>query len=140
MAGIRSKNTKPEMLIRKGLHKLGYRYRLHDKNVYGRPDLVFSKYSAVIFIHGCFWHGHTCHLFKLPGTRTEFWQNKIEGNQRRDNAVKEKLVAEGWRICTIWECSLRGKNKLPLDNVLTLCTKWLESESVILEIGENNNV
>jgi DNA mismatch endonuclease (patch repair protein) len=134
MSGIKSKNTKPEILVRSGLHRLGFRFRLHDKKLPGKPDLVLPKHSAVIFVHGCFWHGHSCYLFKLPETRKEFWQSKIEGNQKRDAATFKQLQSERWRICTIWECSLRGKGKLPADEVLSRCARWLESENHILDI------
>ena len=80
MSGIRGKNTRPELLIRKGLHARGFRFRLHDKRLPGKPDLVLPKYSAVIFVHGCFWHGHDCHLFKWPQSRREFWRKKITRN------------------------------------------------------------
>ncbi len=94
MAGIRSRDTKPELAIRRALHAMGYRYRLHGK-LPGRPDLVFPSRNAVIFIHGCFWHGHDCPLFRLPGSRTSFWTTKIDGNRRRDAAALEALAAAG---------------------------------------------
>ena len=87
MAGIRSRNTRPELIVRKGLHARGFRYRLHARGLVGRPDMVFRKYGAVIFVHGCFWHGHDCSLFRLPGTRSDFWQKKIGRNRERDSEV-----------------------------------------------------
>lgn len=107
MSGIRGKDTKPEWLVRKGLHALGFRYRLHAKELPGRPDLVLPKYQVAIFVHGCFWHGHDCHLFKWPGTRQEFWRQKIEGNVARDARATRALIGMGWRVATVWECGLR---------------------------------
>lgn len=134
MSGIRSKNTKPEILVRSGLHRRGFRYRIHDKNLPGKPDLVFKKYNAVIFIHGCFWHAHDCHLFKWPKSREDFWKKKISGNQERDFLAETKLADLGWRICKIWECSLKGKTRLSSDDMLDKCTKWLISDSPKMEI------
>lgn len=107
MAGIRSKNTKPEMVVRKFLHGLGLRYRLHRKSLPGTPDLVFPKYKTVIFVHGCFWHGHDCRYFKLPKTRTGFWLAKISGNRARDARNEEALRASGWKVIVIHECEIR---------------------------------
>ncbi|CAG0903564.1 unnamed protein product [Cyprideis torosa] len=109
MAAIRGKDTKPELVIRKGLHKAGFRYRLHDKKLPGKPDLVFPRYQAVLFINGCFWHLHDCHLFKWPKTRSEFWSDKIKKNVARDQVNIAQLKASGWRVGIIWECSLKGK-------------------------------
>jgi len=134
MSGIRGKNTKPEMIIRQALHKKGLRYRLHAKNIAGKPDLVFPKYNAVILVHGCFWHGHNCHLFKWPKSRSEFWHDKITGNQVRDKTITKKLTKLGWRICTIWECSLKGKEKLPLEETIDKIDLWLKSATLTLEI------
>ena len=109
MAGIKGRNTKPEILIRKLLHKKGFRFRLHVKNLPGKPDIVLPKYKAVIFINGCFWHGHKdCHLFKLPATRTEFWQEKIARNQANDCKSINLLLENNWKVCVVWECSIRG--------------------------------
>jgi len=125
MSGIRGKNTKPELLIRKGLHARGFRFRLHDKHLPGKPDLVLPKYSAVIFVHGCFWHGHDCHLFKWPKTRREFWRRKITRNRQKDAESCVSLKAEGWYILTIWECALKGRTRRPLDKVLDTTADWL---------------
>ena len=126
MAGIRGKNTKPELLIRKALFRKGFRYKLHDKSLPGKPDLVFPKYNAVIFIHGCFWHGHDCHLFKWPSTRREFWKTKITRNQEVDARNYKALKKEGWRVLTIWECSIKGKNQIGVENVVDQAENWLE--------------
>lgn len=107
MSGIRGKNTKPEWQVRRGLHVRGFRYRLHPKDLPGKPDLVLPKYKAAIFVHGCFWHGHNCRLFKWPSTRQEFWRQKIEGNVERDRRAIDALVEMGWRVATVWECGLR---------------------------------
>ena len=108
MSRIRSKDTKPEMLVRRFLHKNGFRYRLHVKTLPGKPDIVLSKYKTVIFIHGCFWHGHErCKYYVVPKTRTEWWLNKIGGNIANDNNAKAALQDAGWNIITIWECELK---------------------------------
>ncbi|PPU52433.1 very short patch repair endonuclease [Xanthomonas arboricola] len=127
MSRIRGCNTRPEMIIRRGLHALGFRYRLHDKTLTGRPDLVFSRYRAVIFVHGCFWHGHNCSLFKLPATRQDFWKKKITSNCVRDTRSAEALIERGWRVATVWECSLRGHKKIGTDGVIKECRSFLLS-------------
>lgn len=125
MAGIRGKDTKPEMVLRRGLHARGFRYRLHDKRLPGSPDLTFPARRAVIFVNGCFWHGHECHLFRLPSTRQEFWHAKIEGNRVRDAAAEAALLADGWRVLTVWECSLKGSKKLGEQEVLDRAANWI---------------
>jgi len=136
MSGICSKNTKPEILIRKGLFKHGFRYRINDKNIFGKPDIVLKKFNAVIFIHGCFWHGHIgCENFKIPSTNRNFWIDKIETNRKRDGEVLNYLHAKGWRICIIWECSIRGKKQLlDFDKTIKKISKWLLSNKIWLEI------
>ncbi|WP_345940288.1 very short patch repair endonuclease [Sphingorhabdus sp. Alg239-R122] len=129
MRNIRAKDTKPEMIIRKGLHRRGFRYVLHDKRLPGKPDMVFPKYRAVIFVHGCFWHGHDCHLFKWPKTRTEFWKSKIIGNKSRDYEIENELLIQHWRICKIWECSLKGKKRLSLESCMRSIADWLRSDA-----------
>ena len=134
MAGIRGKDTKPELLIRRELHRVGFRYRLHVKHLPGKPDLVLPKYKAVIFIHGCFWHAHDCHLFRLPKSRTTFWKDKITRNIERDKSNIEVLQKAGWRILIIWECSLKGKERIPIEKIIGLTSQWLKSKSGFLEI------
>ena len=112
MSRIRGRDTKVEMRVRQGLHARGLRYRLHDRNLPGRPDLVFTRYSAVIFVHGCFWHAHGCTLSKLPATRQDFWRKKLEGNAARDCKAIKALLAVGWRVLVVWECALRGPMRL----------------------------
>lgn len=107
MSNIRSKNTKAEIAIRKRLFAAGFRYRLFDPRLPGKPDIVLPRYKTVIFIHGCFWHGHNCPLYKIPTTRTEFWKNKLEGNRKRDLLNKKKLMKMSWRIVSVYECSWR---------------------------------
>ena len=125
MAGIRSKNTKPEMLVRRALHHRGFRYKLHDRSLPGKPDLVFPKYSAAIFVNGCFWHGHDCHLFKMPQSRTEFWREKIETNRKRDVKVRSELERLGFRHRSIWECELRTRDTEKLDAIFDEYAAWL---------------
>lgn len=134
MSGIRGKDTRPEMIVRRALHAAGFRYRLHDKRLPGKPDLVFPKYRAVVFVHGCFWHGHDCHLFKIPATRTDFWRAKIHGNVERDRKAVEKLNGAGWRVGTVWECALKGKTRLAAEDVLRLLASWLLAGAGGLEI------
>lgn len=116
MAAIKSKDTKPEVMVRKSLFAQGYRYRKNVKDLPGKPDIVLPKYRTCIFIHGCFWHMHDdCHLFKLPESRRAFWQEKLLGNKKRDQLVKSQLTTQGWKIIIVWECALKGKSKLPID-------------------------
>ena len=128
MAGIRGKDTKPELAIRSALHCLGFRFRLHRKDLPGKPDLVFPKHRAVMFVHGCFWHGHNCHLFKWPKTRTDFWEQKINSNIARDGKQLTALTDRGWRVATIWECSLKGRTRLPVEAIAERCATWLRSD------------
>lgn len=135
MSGIRGKNTRPELEIRRQLHQRGFRYRLHDKTLPGKPDVVLKKYNAVIFIHGCFWHRHNCHLFKWPKTRPEFWKQKITRNHENDIEALAKLLSHGWRVCIVWECSIKGVSKnVPM--VSESITRWLKSNNSMLEISE----
>lgn len=134
MAGIKGKNTLPELAIRKALHRRGYRYVLHSETVPGKPDLVFPARRAVIFIHGCFWHGHDCRFFRLPSTRPEFWQAKIQRNAFRDAKVRGILEEENWRFLTIWECAIRGKGTEGIEKTADLAAKWLDGHLSIKEI------
>ncbi|MDI1282748.1 very short patch repair endonuclease [Brevundimonas sp.] len=134
MSGIRGKDTKPEMLIRRGLHARGFRYRVHCKDLPGKPDLCLPKYRAVIFVHGCFWHGHDCHMFKWPKTRPEFWRQKIGRNREVDGVATAALLAAGWRVGVVWECALKGRSRLPLETMMNECESWLAGSDAILEI------
>ena len=108
MSRIRSGNTKPEMLVRKFLHAQGFRYKLHDKTLPGKPDIVLPKYKTIIFIHGCFWHGHTnCKYYVVPKTRTAWWLHKINTNKANDTKAVKALKKEGWKVITVWECKLK---------------------------------
>ncbi len=128
MAGIRGRNTKPELAVRSALHNRGYRFRLHRRDLPGKPDLVFPKHGAVILVHGCFWHGHDCHLFKWPRTREDFWREKIASNAERDRRQLADLKNAGWRVATVWECALKGRTRLPIETVADACAAWLESD------------
>lgn len=109
MSRIRGRDTKPEMIVRRGLHALGLRHRLHVKQLPGTPDLVYKKHNTVVFVHGCFWHAHGCRYSKYP-SGSEAWRNKLNGNIARDEKALFALLSVGWRVLVIWECSLRGKN------------------------------
>lgn len=110
MAAIHGKDTKPELLVRKFLFSRGFRYRLNHPRLPGHPDIVLRKYRTVIFVNGCFWHGHeNCKYFRLPKTNTDFWKNKIERNKKRDEEEQRRLHAMGWHCITIWECRLKPK-------------------------------
>ena len=134
MAGIQGKNTKPEIVIRKALHRQGFRFRLHVSNLPGKPDIVLPKYRAAILVNGCFWHGHDCHLFKWPSSRIEFWRRKIEQNRINDERTRNTLLAAGWRVLTVHECALKGKTRLNFEMHSTKIKKWICSSSRKLEI------
>jgi DNA mismatch endonuclease, patch repair protein len=109
MSRIKGKDTKPELLVRRFLHAQGYRYKLHDKTLPGKPDLVLPKYKTVIFIHGCFWHGHkNCKYFKVPQTRTDWWLHKISSNKANDEQAVKKLKKLGWKVIVVWDCQLKS--------------------------------
>jgi DNA mismatch endonuclease (patch repair protein) len=111
MSRIRNKDTKPEILVRKFLFANGFRYRLNDKKLPGKPDIVLPKYKTVIFVNGCFWHGHeNCKYFKLPATRTELWKEKIEGNIKNDIIKHDQLREAGYKVIVIWECKVKNKS------------------------------
>lgn len=110
MAAIRGKDTKPELLVRKFLFSRGFRYRLNHPRLPGHPDIVLRKYRTVIFVNGCFWHGHeNCRYFRLPKTNVDFWKNKIERNRERDKEEQHRLAEMGWHCVTVWECQLKPK-------------------------------
>ena len=126
MTKIRSQDTKTEMTIRHLLHAAGLRYRLHGHDLPGRPDLVFPKYRAVMFVHGCFWHRHLCLLFKWPKSRQDFWQTKLNRNAERDSEVEKRLLDSGWRVLTVWECSLKGRRRIGPDDLVSRVKTWME--------------
>lgn len=120
MSQIKGKDTKPEMMVRKYIFSKGFRYKIHDKGLPGKPDIVLPRLKVVIFIHGCFWHGHSnCRYFVLPKTRTEWWLKKIERNKQLDSENLKKLRDAGWKVLTIFECKLKSNSrKETLDNLV----------------------
>lgn len=133
MSGIRSKNTRIEVFVRKALFARGFRYRLHSKHLPGKPDLVLPKHRAVVLLHGCFWHGHPCSFFKWPATRREFWETKICGTRKRDREQISSLRSLGWRVALIWECAVRRAMRRP-NQLLNPLVEWLNSENVYMEL------
>lgn len=134
MSGIRSKNTKPELALRRALHARGFRFRLHSGGLHGRPDLVLKMYSAAVFVHGCFWHRHEgCRYATTPTTRPDYWQAKFEANVARDKAVRTILLETGWRVATVWECTLRKPHQV--SSTTDLLAKWLHSNEPETQIG-----
>lgn len=137
MSAVRSKNTSPEILVRKILFARGFRFRLHVRTLPGVPDIVLPRYRTVIFVHGCFWHGHDCYLFKTPRTRADFWMSKIAGNRVRDERNALSLATEGWRVLTIWECALRGPFRRTPDetgDILCALLRCEHSQPAIAEL------
>lgn len=134
MSGIRGKDTKPELLVRRALHAKGFRFRLHVKDLPGRPDIVLRKHQAVVLVHGCFWHGHDCRYFKPPSTRPEFWLAKIGRNRANDLSQAKKLMEQGWRVATVWECVLRKPHDV--DVTAETLAQWLRGNSPTIEIRE----
>lgn len=132
MSGIRGRNTRPELALRRALHRLGLRYRIHVRSLSGNPDLVFPRFNAALFVHGCFWHQHRgCRYATTPATRRDFWQQKFRQNEERDQKVKRDLHENGWRIGTIWECALKQGGE---QQVAAQVAAWLESAEPSLEI------
>ncbi len=125
MAGIRGKDTKPELLIRSDLHGQGFRFRLHVSTLPGRPDIALPKWNAVILVHGCFWHAHRCHLFKLPSTRRAWWREKLLRNRLADKRTRRALEKAGWRVLEIYECSLKGRERLPGNEISQRVASWV---------------
>lgn len=138
MSRIRGKNTKPEILVRKYLHSKGFRFRLNVKTLPGKPDIVLPKYKSVIFINGCFWHGHSgCKDFSIPKTRTEWWMDKISQTKKRDDFVHEALTQKGWQVIVIWTCSLKIKKRAA---TLTLLTDLLYHNYLLIHTGGDSNI
>jgi DNA mismatch endonuclease (patch repair protein) len=134
MAAIKGKDTRPEMMVRRGLHNAGFRYRLHVAKLPGKPDLIFPKYKAVVFIQGCFWHQHQCSMFHWPKSRTEWWMKKISANRAHDEAVQDKLRELGWRVLLVWECALKGKNRYSTEQWLEFIIMWLREGNSFSEL------
>ena len=137
MAAIRGANTKPELQVRRALHALGLRFRLHAKELPGKPDLVFPRHKAVIFVHGCFWHGHDCHLFKMPATRQEFWADKVGRNVANDEKAATALLADGWRVGVIWECALKGRTRPDFAETMQALAMWVRSTEPSITLRGN---
>ncbi len=136
MAAIRGKDTKPEMTVRKFLHRRGFRYRLHVKDLPGKPDIVIPKFRTVVFVHGCFWHRHKgCKNAVLPKTNPDFWEKKLKGNVKRDRKNLEALRNMGWRIVVVWECAMKGKNAGETEVILDRTAEWLTGKDEILVIS-----
>jgi len=112
MSRIKGANTKPEIQVRSLLHRMGYRFRLHRRDLPGTPDVVLARRATVVFVHGCFWHGHACKRTKMPKSRIEYWMEKIQGNRRRDLRKRRKLTALGWKVVIVWECELKKPDRL----------------------------
>jgi len=129
MSRIRGSNTKPELLVRSALHAMGFRFRLHDRKLPGTPDIVLRRYRAVIFVNGCFWHGHGCRFSKMPAIRAEFWIQKIGRTKARDAAAIEQLLSLGWNVIVVWECSLRSRNQTALKSTWKSIKKALAKRS-----------
>ena len=130
MTGIRRRDTKPERIVRSGLHRRGFRFRLDDRRLPGRPDIVLARRRTAIFVHGCFWHGHDCPLFRLPKTRPDFWAAKIEGNRARDVAAAAALRIAAWRVLTVWECAFRGRPEAVREAALDAAAAWLHGDAI----------
>lgn len=134
MSSIRGTNTAPERALRRALHGLGLRFRLHGKLLPGKADIVSRRFRALIYVHGCFWHRHPgCRFATTPKTREEFWRTKFEGNVRRDAKIRDEALRLGWRVATVWECSLRKPSQIELSASAVM--EWLKSSCQTLEIG-----
>lgn len=136
MAAIRGRDTSPELVLRSALHARGYRYRVDARDLSGRPDLKLTRHGAVIFVHGCFWHGHDCPLFRLPASNVGFWLAKIERNRARDRRVVAELQASGWRVAIVWECALKGTGgEASLDRLADALDAWIEGSRRFVEFS-----
>ena len=133
MFKVGQKNTGPEMKLRKSLHRIGLRYRLHDKKLPGSPDIVFSRFKAVLFVHGCFWHRHGCKATTTPGTNVDFWRKKFDENIARDRRHINKLLDSGWRVAVVWECILKGIRTEP-ETVARHVREWLGTNETFTSI------
>lgn len=129
MSVIRGTNTRPEVRVRSLLHRQGFRFRLHVRDLPGKPDIVLPRYRAVIFVNGCFWHGHGCILFKWPSTRPEFWRKKIEHNRENDWRAQESLCRAGWRVAVVWECVMKGRFRLDDKTLTELLSTWIRNST-----------
>lgn len=135
MSSVGQRDTEPEMVLRKAMHHQGYRYRLNVKELPGSPDLVFPKYKAVVFVHGCFWHFHGCKKSSIPSTREKYWKEKFEKNKERDQRKIDKLLQMGWRVAVVWSCTLEDRNKELVDKTVKKVGRWLNSNDSKLIVG-----
>lgn len=141
MSRIKGRNTKPELIVRSALHRAGFRFRLHVKDLPGKPDIVLAKYKAVIFVNGCFWHYHDCDLFQMPVTRQKWWKAKLERTYNKDRENVVNLLLTGWRVLIIWECAFRNNKRIDeecLVHAIDIACTWLKSGSDYLEINKVN--
>lgn len=139
MAAIRGKDTRPELAVRRGLHALGFRYSLHSNRFPGRPDIVLPKYRAVVWVHGCYWHGHNCDEVKPAASNESYWSPKITKNRERDARNLAAVEAAGWRHLTIWECSFRRKGAAALEETIWNAAKWLQQGKGNAEIAKSGS-
>lgn len=141
MAGIRAKHTKPELLVRRALHAQGFRFRLHQRDLPGSPDIILTRHRVVVFVHGCFWHHHEgCSNAKIPGTRTDFWRDKLIANRERDIEAFAALSALGWRIAVVWECALRQDAAFATGRLMEWIVQANSDNFTHLEIGRRQRV
>jgi DNA mismatch endonuclease (patch repair protein) len=134
MAGIRGRDTAIERQIRKALHARGFRFRVDYRKLPGRPDIVLPRWSAVILVHGCFWHAHDCGLCRIPSTRPHFWREKLAGNSDRDQRNMRALLDNGWRVATVWECALRSRGPKAVEALTDRLGEWLRGRSPLLDV------
>ncbi|MBZ9898524.1 very short patch repair endonuclease [Mesorhizobium sp. BR1-1-6] len=140
MASVGQRDTGAEMALRKTLHRTGLRYRLHDRSLPGSPDLVFRRFHAVVFVHGCYWHSHGCYRSTVPKSRQHFWKDKFEANRSRDRRNIASLLDGGWRVLTVWECALRGKLAQDPVTLAEAVKVWLDSPQPTAEIDGNTDL
>jgi DNA mismatch endonuclease, patch repair protein len=134
MASVGQKDTGVELLVRKALHRIGLRYRLHVRSLPGSPDLVFPRFRAAVFVHGCYWHFHECHRSSVPQSQHDFWLTKFETNRSRDKKNMRLLIDKGWRVLTIWECAVRGKTAVPTSEIAAAVKAWLDTNQTVGDI------
>lgn len=129
MRAVRMTDTGPERQVRSALHRRGLRFKIDDNSLPGRPDIVFPRHECVVFVHGCFWHGHKCRYFRWPNTRKVFWSGKINGNRERDRRVEAELLGLGWRVATVWECALRDQRSAAVERRMDRLANWIGSRN-----------
>lgn len=140
MAAIKNKHTQPEIWLRKQLHAAGFRYRLNVAALPGKPDLVLAKYRAVIFVQGCFWHQHNCAQFHWPKSRVDWWRAKITATRRHDEMVQDKLREMGWRVLLLWQCAIKGRTRLPQEQLLAQINDWIRYGGSFAELPPADTV